>query len=190
MTCFCQPICLEYSLKTSDTVIHVKMKPLCIFFYLLSSSAVLSQFRGQEPRSPAATEAIQQTSNSGVLFGFVNPENFTMSHSVSMGYSSVGREGLGLSMYTNSLHYQISEPLSVRADVSLVMTPFGSLSSRLGSSFGGIFLRNAEIDYRPSKDFSVRFQFTQDPYRNALSPYGNHYGLATGAFGGSGTDWP
>lgn len=107
-----------------------------------------------------------------------------------MGYYNFGGDGLGISMYTNSLRYQISEPLSVRADVSLMMTPFGSLSSRLGDSFGGVFLQNAEIDYRPSKDFGVRLQFRQYPSGTGMSSFGNPYSSAPGSFDGWGSDWP
>lgn len=97
-----------------------------------------------------------------------------MSHSVSMGYMSMGREGLGYSAYTNSMQYQISDPLSIRADITMIYSPVGSLSAKLNNTFSGIFLERARIDYRPSKDFGLTLQIQQVPAYS--SPWNNSYG--------------
>ncbi|MBI5646182.1 MAG: hypothetical protein HY962_04555 [Ignavibacteriae bacterium] len=147
-------------------------KHISLLFILLSVSAH-AQFRGQEPRTPSVEEHQIQRSSSSV-FGFFDPSRFSMSHSVSMGYLSMGREGLGYSAYTNSMKYQISDPLSVRADITMMYSPVGSLSAKLNNTFSGIFLERARIDYRPSKEFGVSLQFQQMPAYS--SPWNNAFG--------------
>lgn len=117
-------------------------------------------------------------------------DGLQMSHSVSMGYSVLGSEGLGVSMYTNSLRYQFSELFSMRADVALMLSQFGSLSSRLNPQGSPLFLRRAEIDYRPSKDFGITLRFERQPESIFPSTDGNYPHGAFGAFSGMSTDWP
>ena len=86
-----------------------------------------------------------------------------------------------MSTYTNSMRYQISEPLSVRADVAMMFSPFGSASSMFNKQdLSGIFLRRASVDYRPSKDMHISLQYRNDPYA-LYNPYGMR-GLGTGMF--------
>ena len=138
------------------------MKKHLILLCFSLPALVLGQFRGQEPRPPSLSEQVGPVSPS-LLFGIIDPSRFSMSHTISMGYMSIGREGVGMSSYTNSIRYQVSDPLSVRADVAMMYSPFGSLSSKLNNSFSGIFLERAQIDYRPTKDFGISLQFRQLP---------------------------
>jgi hypothetical protein len=67
------------------------------------------------------------------------------------------------------MQYQISDPLSIRADVSLLLSPFGSLSSAMNNKAGMVFLHNAEVDYKPSKDFGITLQFQRLPADGAAA---------------------
>ena len=137
----------------------------------LSGSAVLTaQIRGQEPVRPSVSDAIKPQSSSSIL-GFFDPDRFSMTHSLSMGYYSFGGQGLGLTAYTNSMRYQISDPLSVRADVSFLFSPFGA-SKALANNIGGIHLDRAQVDYVPSKDFRISLQYRQYPY--GWNPYSGY----------------
>lgn len=147
----------------------------------------LSQFRGEEPGPPSVRDGVYRGSGSNNILGFFNPDNLEMRHSLSVSYGSVGDQGIGISMYTNSLRYRISEPLSVRADIAMMFSPFGSMSSRFQQDLSGIFLRRASIDYRPDKNMRISLQYRNDPY--ALhGPYaGGRAGLGgygAGGFGG------
>jgi hypothetical protein len=117
-------------------------------------------------------------------------DRLQMSHTLSMGYYALGSEGLGVSMYTNSLRYQFSERFSMRADVALILSQFGSFSSRLNAQGSSFFLRRAEIDYRPSQDFGITLRFERAPESGFLSAYGYSTHSAFGAFSGMNTDWP
>lgn len=147
------------------------------------STATQAQFRGEEPGLPSVRESVYRNSGSNNILGFFNPDNLEMRHSVSVSYGSYGDEGLGMSMYTNSLRYRISEPLSVRADVAMMFSPFGSMASRFQQDLSGIFLRRASVDYRPSKEMHISLQYRNDPY-SYYGPYsGSRYGVGGYGFG-------
>lgn len=149
---------------------------LCV---LAIPSIVNAQFRGEEPGPPSVRDAVYRSSGENSILGFFNPENLEMRHSVSVSYGSYGDQGLGMSMYTNSLRYRISEPLSVRADVAMMFSPFGSASSMFKEDLSGIFLRRASVDYRPNKDMHISLQYRNDPY-SLYDPYG-HRGISSGS---------
>jgi hypothetical protein len=163
-------------------------------FSILLSTIILSmtaqaQFRGEEPSLPSVRDGVYRNSVSNNILGFFNPDNLEMRHSVSVSYGSFGGEGLGMSMYTNSLRYRISEPLSVRADVAMMFSPFGSMASRFQQDLSGIFLRRASVDYRLSKEMQISLQYRNDPY-SYYGPYsgsqygGGRYGSGGYGFGG------
>ena len=147
-----------------------------LLFLLLSVHVTSAQFRGMEPRNPSIQDAIVKPSGN-LLFGFIDPDRFLMQHSVSMSYMNLGGQNMGLTMYTNSMRYQISEPLSVRADVSMVFSPFSSYGTAFQREISGIYLNRAQIDYQPSKNFKVSFQYRNLPGYGyyGYGGYGNPY---------------
>jgi len=150
----------------------MKRSVAALFLLIVLPLLANAQFRGQEPGPPSAKEGVYRSSGNNNILGFFNPDNLEMRHSVSVSYGSFGDEGLGMSMYTNSLRYRISEPLSIRADISMMFSPFGSASSLFKQDLSGIFLKRASVDYRPSKDTHISLQFRNDPY-SLYNPYGS-----------------
>ena len=158
------------------------MKPF-LFVLLMSfcfASVVSAQFRGEEPVPPSVREGIQRQTGSGL--GFLDLDRLEMNHSLSASYMSMGSQGIGVTMYTNSLRYRISKPLSVSADVSLMFTPFGTMSRQAMNDMSGIFLSRASVDYRPSKNFQLSLQYQRYPYsyhnRYGMSPFGSGFGVS------------
>lgn len=141
---------------------------LCI---VTASGMLHAQIRGQEPARPNVSDALKSQSASSSILGIIDPDRFSMSHSLSMGYYSFAGEGLGITAYTNSMRYKISDPLSVRADVSFLFSPFGS-SKLFAKDINGINLDRAQIDYVPSKDFRISLQYRQYPF--GYSPYSGY----------------
>jgi hypothetical protein len=135
------------------------------------SSMSQAQFRGQEPRSPSVSNGMtQQQQPSGGIFDL---DRLDMMHSVSVSYGMFGDQGLGMSMYVNSMRYRISEPLSVRADIGMMFSPFGSAANLMRNDISGIFLKRASVDYAPSKDFRLSLQFRNEPYMYPYSGWGH-----------------
>ena len=159
-----------------------------LFVLLLAAcftTIVSAQFRGEEPVPPSVREGMQrQPGGSGL--GFLSLNNLDMNHSISVNYMSMGAQSVGMTMYTNSLRYRISEPLSVSADVSLMFTPFGSISQQARDDMSGIYLRRASIDYRPSKNFQMSLQYNRYPYSYYnpyyMNPFGNAFGVSGNTF--------
>jgi hypothetical protein len=121
----------------------------------------------------AATNALQS------LFG---AEHFRMSHSYQASFSSFGGSTASMGMYTNSMMWQFNSDWAARMDVS-VAHPFAQ-GSAFGNQEARVFLRNAEVAYKPSENFQVRMQVRQSPYGRYRSPYGA-FGGARGYSGGA-----
>ncbi len=163
-----------------------KLLVLCFLSALTMVSAV-AQYRGAEPQNPSVSESMVKQPSGNLLFGFFNPDRFTMSHSISMNYLSFGGQGVGVTMYTNSMKYRISDPLTVSADVSMMFTPFGSGSRFMQNDVSKIFLNRARLDYAPSKDFRISLQYRNIPLNQAY-PYGMYDGYGFSRFDDE--NWP
>ncbi|MGB9773433.1 MAG: hypothetical protein ACP5JH_00275 [Bacteroidota bacterium] len=138
-----------------------------------SSVTVNAQLKTQLPEA-GVTQSLLRNPTGIPWFGLFDPSRFQMRHSLSFSYLNIGGQSLSMGMYTNSMFYQISNPLSVRLDVSMIYSPMGSFSPRVQNSLNGIFINRAEINYRPSKDFLLQFQFRQTPF---VPPLAGWYGL-------------
>jgi hypothetical protein len=140
----------------------------------LATSVVLGQFKSEADQKPAVSESLVRTDNGGMLFGFLDPNNFSMRQSYSLSYSSFGGRGLSLGVYTNSIFYKFSAPLDVQFDVSVVHSPFGGFGAA-ANNLSGIYLSRAELNYHPSNNIWLQIQFRQLP--NSYW-YGDPYGTS------------
>jgi hypothetical protein len=144
----------------------------CLVLTLSLAAPAEAQFRetAQQNRSvqtqlydsgSAATNALQS------LFG---AEHFRMSHSYQASFSSFGGNASSMGMYTNSMMWQFNSEWAARMDVA-VSHPF-TQGSAFGNRKARVFIRNAEVAYKPSENFQVRMQFRQSPHGRYVSPYG------------------
>ena len=94
-----------------------------------------------------------------------------MSHTyeMSIGSSQYGTSSLG--MYTNTMAWQFNDKLAARVDVSAAYSPFGNALGQ-GEQRPRVFLRNAEVAYRPLENMQIHLQIHQSPYGAYASPYG------------------
>lgn len=147
---------------------------LCLVLTLTLTSPAEAQFRETAQRNQsvqtqlydagsAATDALQS------LFG---AEHFRMGHSYQASFSSFGGQASSMGMYTNSMMWQFNSDWAARVDMS-VSHPF-SQANDFGSQQARVFLRNAEVAYKPSDNFQVRMQVRQSPYGRYASPYGTY----------------
>ncbi len=157
------------------------MAGVLILVVALTTMQADAQFRSQEPGAPRAAGSIVQGGEASSMFSFFNAENFHMNHSYSMSYMTMGGRGMAVGMYTNSMFYRISDPLDVRLDVSMAHTPHNSFNNNL-NDFSGVFISRAEVNYQPSENFRVQFQYRQVPYgiygygSPFYNPWYNRYG--------------
>ena len=118
----------------------------------------------------------------GKLF---NAETLKLSHSYELSYGAGVGGSVGLGVYTSSLRWQPSAKLAGRVDVGVAHSPFGSagVQSALGFEDAGdvrVFLRNAEVAYRPTENMTLQLRVQQSPY-GTYAGYGPGYGY--GAYG-------
>ena len=71
--------------------------------------------------------------------------------------------------------YRFSDDLDVRADVSLMASPYNTLGKQYQNSLSGLFLNRAELNYRPWKNALFQIQYFQLP-PNYFMGYGYRYG--------------
>jgi len=161
---------------------------LCLVFVLSVAQPATAQLRETAQRSSSVQtqlfdKAEAATDALGNLFG---ADHFRMNHSYQASFSSFGGQTSSLGMYTNSMMWQFNSDWAARVDVS-VAHPLGG-----GTAFGQerdarVFLRNAEVAYKPSENMEFRFQMRQSPYGRYASPYGYAGPYRRGAFN-SGTN--
>ncbi len=149
---------LMTAVATSDPA-HAQLRP--------SGSVVESSVRLYDQGTPGFS-----------LNRFFTPEHFRMSHSFEASSSSWGG-GTSMAMYTNTMQWQFNNKLAARLDVSAASQMGGDqrLAQAMGQSQGQVFVRNAEIAYRPTGNIQLHLSMRRSPYGSYMSPYG-YYGNA------------
>ena len=158
--------------------------------FLLSFVALLgltlpaqAQLRQDAPAQQAPVKLYDQNTPSFTLNSLFSPEHFRMGHSYEMSFGSFGGNSASMGMYTNSMMWQFNQKLAARVDVAFAHSPFGG--NALGESQGGrVFLRNAEVAYRPNENMQLHFSMRQSPYGSYMGGYGSPYGRYS-PYGGS-----
>lgn len=148
---------------------------LFIVLLFLSAGFATAQFGNNEIPDPPIKDAITNgNSNNNLLFGFFNSENFKMTHNFSMSYVNLGSNSMALGVYTNSMFYRISDPLTVQLDVSLTNSPYNSFGKQFQNDFNQIFISKAQINWKPAENFNIMIQYRNIP--NSMGYY-NPYGF-------------
>ncbi|HTP11988.1 MAG TPA: hypothetical protein VMM37_00085, partial [Bacteroidota bacterium] len=106
----------------------------------LVTSLATAQFKERSSDQPSVGQSLIRSDDGGLLFGWFDPNKLQMRQSYSLSYQTFGQNGLALGVYTNSLSYQISDPLSVQMDVSVMHSPYNTFGDKLGKSLSGIYL--------------------------------------------------
>lgn len=146
---------------------------LCLVFLLSATSPAHAQFRQSAQQETSVITQLYDTGSAatnalGNLFG---AEHFRMGHSYQMSFSSFGGQTTSMGMYTNSMMWQFNSAWAARLDVG-VAHPL--MSSSFGNQETRIFLRNAEVAYRPSENMEFRLHVQQSPYGRYMRPYGRY----------------
>lgn len=148
-----------------------------IVLAIAMSVPVHAQFRQTVPNTYPPTRLYDATGKIGAFFSkLFDPQVFQMSHSFEMSAGSFGGQGYSMGMYTNTMAWQFSDKLAARMDVAMAYSPQNHIAQQAG--FGQragprIFLRNAQVDWKPSKKVHLQLQVRQNPYGYGLyDPYG------------------
>jgi hypothetical protein len=166
---------------------------VCLVVALAVAVPAQAQLR-QDVQAQRAGAKLFSDGAAGALFNHIfNPEHFRMHHSYEMSFGSMGGSASSLGMYTNTMMWQFNQKLAARVDVAFAHSPFGgnNFGSGMEGNGGQVFLRNAEIAYRPAENMQLHFSIRQSPYGMYGSPYGmyrpyysgfDRYGMRDGLF--------
>lgn len=158
-------------------------------FALLLAAALLTAVLVSEPAqaqlrpSGSAVESSVRLYDQGTagfsLNRFFTPQHFRMSHTFEASSSSWGG-GASMAMYTNTMQWQFNSKLAARLDVSAASQLGGSqrLAYAMGQNPNQVFVRNAELAYRPTKNLQLHLSMRRSPYGSFVSPYGYYGGNA------------
>lgn len=153
---------------------------LTAFLLTAGASFLSAQFKSPPQVAPSSGSSLVRQDGGGFLMGWFDPSRFNMRQSYSISYSSMGGKGISIGEYTNSMMYQISDPLSVSFDISLAHVPFSSYGDKFNQGLSGLRLSRAQLDYRPSENTLFQIQFRQIPsgaYLRGWPSYGTDLGL-------------
>lgn len=163
---------------------------LLLVAFLGLAVPVQAQFRNQAHTQQAAAKLYNSDGPAFSLNKLFSPDHFRMQHSYEMSFGSFGGQTNSLGMYTNSMLFQFNPKLAARVDVSVAHSLLGN---QVGNQFGmegngaKVFLRNAEIAYRPKENVQLHLSVRQSPYGSYMGPYGYHgYNPYYSGFGATG----
>ncbi len=151
------------------------MKKLLVLLVLGFTFTAFAQFKDSGFQQNNIDDGIVAHSSASSLFGFINPQNFSMKQSYSMSYSTFGGQGMALGVYTNSMAYKFNDKLNVQLEASFVNSPYSTLGKNFQNSINGVYINRAAINYQPWKDFQISVQYSNLPY-SYYSPYSGYYG--------------
>jgi hypothetical protein len=126
-------------------------------------------------------ESVRLTDSGVTLSTLFSPGVFQMSHSYEMSAGSFGGVGYSMGMYTNTMQWQFSSQLAARLDLAMAQ-PFSGADVLGLNRDGGpqVFVRNAEVAYRPSDSVLLNFSYRQSPFGGYAAPGYGRVGLMNG----------
>ncbi len=151
------------------------MAAVIILIVALASMQADAQFRSDERGTPRVAGSMMQGGQGSSIFSFFNADNFNMNHSYSMSYMTMGGRSMSVGLFTSSLGYQFSESLDAQVDVSMMHQPHNTFNSNMNHN-PGVFISRAALNYEPSENFRMQFEFRQIPggsYYGYGSPFYN-----------------
>lgn len=153
----------------------MKVRTILLIFFL-TAGFVFGQLKSQKPQEANVGSAMLAPRTGNLMFGFFNPANFKMSHSYNFSYTTFGRTSLALGVYTNSMFYKISDPLTMELDISLTHSPFNSFGKEFQNQFNGIHVSRAALNWRPTENTLINLEFRNFPSAFYLTnPYYGYY---------------
>jgi len=156
----------------------MKKISILIFALLIMSSISFAQFRD------VPLETKNKLKSNNLILGFINPNNFSISHSFNMSFGSSGSSSVSLAAYTATLAYKLNENMHLSADVTMQYSPFASLGSSnsainkdFQNSFNGINLSRVSFDWKISKNAFLSFNYVNNKNNSYFgNPYYGYFG--------------
>jgi len=157
------------------------MKKYLFILSFFAATVSFAQFKDDQSKHIDIRNGILNDNPMGSLFNFIDPSNFSMGHTFGMSYSTFGKNGMALGVYTNRIAYAFSEQFDIEVNTSFVNSPYNTLGDSFTKSINGVYIDNARINYNPSDKFNISLQYSNSPlgynnryYSRGFSPF-SHY---------------
>lgn len=151
------------------------MRTLALALILAFAVPAKAQRASDVPGRPAPV-ALSETPGTPLSLGALfNAETLDFGQSYEASYIGGAGGSVGLGLYTATLRWQPTANLAGRVDLGVAHSLFGDAGaqSALGLDNGTrVFLRNAELAYRPTENATIHLSVRQSPYGAYASPYG------------------
>jgi hypothetical protein len=144
----------------------MKRSVVVISLFFLVSAFSFAQLKSQVPQETQVSfgKLGGDSSPLSYLFGWFNPDKFTMRHTFDMSYTAFSGQGMSLGTYTNTMMYEFADNLNARADVAFSFSPYNSIAQFSKNDFSKVYLKNAEVNYKPWENTTVSISYQQHPY--------------------------
>jgi hypothetical protein len=140
---------------------------ILLFFILMSAPCIFAQ--DAEPKSNVFTVSSLTQKPKGIFDFLMNSSKFSMSHSYSVSFLSLGGRSFNQGLYLNTMNFQFSDPLTAQVRVGFMHQPFGGQELMDGKN-GKLFLERVMLRYQPSENTVFKLDFQSYP-ASAVSPY-------------------
>jgi hypothetical protein len=140
----------------------MRNKNFVMFIFALVLLPVLAFGQLKEQLEPQSfSQLLTQPQGLLGLIG-LDPNRFSMQHSYSLSYMSLGGHGFSQGVYLNTMSYRFSDPLQVSLQWGVLNQPLSGLG--VPSLYqNGVFLSGASVEYKPSRNLSIGVQYNRAP---------------------------
>lgn len=142
------------------------MNKILWFYLILLTGTSFAQYR-------EIPEATKTRLKSGLILGFINPDNFYLNHSIGISYFNINNASVSLTSYTATVGYKINAKMNISADITMQYSPYASVGSFNQSlnrdfqkSLTGIIISRVSFNYKPFKNLFINIDYFNN--RNAF----------------------
>jgi len=154
------------------------MRKISIILIILALTGSMSYAQFKD--IPYETKVKLQNNN--LILGFLNPKNFSLTHSFNLSYQTFGSGSYSIASYTGTLSYKVLKNLNVSADITMQYSPFASISGNtpgmnndLQKSLSGVYLSRLSLNYRPTKNMFINIEYMNNKNYNWFNDYDYYF---------------
>jgi hypothetical protein len=147
-----------------------------ISFILIIIAVCAGMSYAQYKEIPYETRMKLKSNN--LILGFINPKNFSWTHSVNFSYQTFGNSSYSIASYTGTLNYKVLKNLDISADVTMQYSPFASINGGnaavnkdFQNSLEGVYLSRLSLSYRPLKNMFININYFDNRNYNWYDDY-------------------
>jgi hypothetical protein len=139
-------------------------------FMLIFLSSVLTPIQAQTATDNSPATNLLGSQSNAKTFSLLDPSRFKLHQSYTFSYFSGGGSNGSLGIYTTTLNYKVSNPLSLSLSLNYMHQPL----SVVGQNYNGVknaVLPNFQLYYHPNSSFSFMINVVTCPSPNDWGYY-------------------